>query len=99
MEPAGRHAEVTIVDALGSALTGLRTAQTQIDTSANDVANLDTPGFRPGASAQGSPSEPSATDLATETGAQITGSIAYAANARVIDVSTQLTKSLIDVLA
>jgi flagellar basal-body rod protein FlgC len=43
--------------------------------------------------------EPSGTDLTTEMAALVTGPIAYAANARVVDFSVQTTRSLLDVLA
>jgi flagellar hook-associated protein FlgK len=111
------------MDALGTATSGLRAAQLQVDIAADNVANMNTPGYTPsgiaqqevpggGVAARAVPGQappqlpgvapgdqPSGTDLTTDTVAQITGSIAYAANARVIDVSAQLTKNLIDVLA
>jgi flagellar hook protein FlgE len=113
---------VNSMDALGTATSGLRAAQLQVDIAAENVANTNTPGYTPsGIAQQAVPGgvdarvvagqappqlpgvapgdQPSGTDLTTETVSQITGSIAYAANARVIDVSAQLTKNLIDVLA
>jgi flagellar basal-body rod protein FlgC len=113
---------VGVMDALGTATSGLRAAQLQVDIAADNVANANTPGYTPsgiaqqavpgGVAARAVPEpappqlpgvapgdQPSGTDLTTETVSQITGSIAYAANARVIDVSAQLTKNLIDLLA
>lgn len=97
------------MDALGTAVSGLSASQLGLDVSADNVANADTPGHlaarvqrtaqpEGGVAASVAPG-PGQTDLATESVAQVTESIAYAANARVVDVSTQLTKSLIDVLA
>jgi hypothetical protein len=115
-------ADGRVMDALGTATSGLRAAQLQVDIAAENVANTNTPGYTPdgiaqqavpgGVAARVAPEaappqlpgvapgdQPSGSDLTTETVSQITGSIAYAANARVIDVSAQLTKNLIDVLA
>lgn len=108
------------MDAIASALSGMRAASLQLDVSANNVANASTPGFRPsrvdlstspggGVSAQisqdpapillpGVPagSQPSGTDLVSETVTMMTEPFAYAANARIVSASEQMTASLFD---
>lgn len=98
------------MDALSTATSGLQTSGLQVDVAAQNIANADTPGYQRrvvqqqaqqggGVAARSAPGPGDGTDLATETVAELTGSIAYAANARVIDVSAQLSRNLVDLLA
>ena len=86
------------MDALGTALGGLRTNQRQVDLAAYDLANENAPAPKQ-PPVPGDVGRPGGSDLAADTVSELTGSIAYAANARVVDVSAQLSRTLVDILA
>jgi flagellar hook protein FlgE len=103
------------MDAIAYALSGMQAASLQLDVSANNVANLPTPGFTPsevglsaasggGVAARVAPgpppsSGPSGTDLLAETATAIAAPVVYAANARIVTTSAQMAKSLFDAYA
>jgi flagellar basal-body rod protein FlgC len=105
----GAAADDRSVDAISTALSGMQAASLELDVAANNVANLSTPGFRPsavslsaspdgGVAAQVAPGPPTSlgTDPLNEMTTLIVAPLAYAANARVVTASEQMTASLFD---
>jgi flagellar basal body rod protein FlgG len=94
------------MSAISAAVSGMQAASLQLDVTANNVANLSTPGFRPsavalstgagGVNAQVIPGTTPGTDLLTEMVTLVTAPILYDANARVIRIAEQTTASLVD---
>ncbi len=99
------------MDPLTIALSGMRSAELRLATSAHNVANLGTSSFRPlratqtslagGGSTVQVSQEPSPreVDLAREIVDQLTASFQYEASLRVIDVTAKTRGSLIDLLS
>ena len=100
--------------ASNAALSGMRTWQLRQDVSANDIANVNTPGYsqkipvqteaRPGSQISAISAESnrspdfSNTDLATELIEQKMSVQGYGANAKVMKVQDRMTQTLIDMI-
>ena len=95
---------------VSSSLSGMRAAELMLAVSADNTANLDTPGYHAEradltststgdvlASLSRNPDE--GVDLAQETATDILGQFLYAANARVIQARRDTEQSLFDMLA
>jgi len=89
-----------MLNALSKAFAGLQASSRKLESSANNVANLSTPGFRANRgveTAKSGPVEPSNVDLAKEAVAQITAVHAFKANANVIKAVDKMTGTILDI--
>jgi len=95
------------LDALGAALSGIRSALTRQATSAHNIANVNTDGFQPlrtieeesaagGSSARVVRDDAPGVDLAGEAVEQIRSQYGLAANARVVKTQQSLLGSILD---
>ncbi len=104
-----------MISSINTALSGMQTWQLRQDISANDIANINTPGYSQKIPVQttnsmGNPqisaisSEPnesnetSNTDLATEMVEQKMSVTGYGADAKIIKVQDDMTKSLLNII-
>jgi flagellar hook-associated protein FlgK len=98
---------MSLMDAISSAQSGLAAAQTQFNVSANNIANLNTPGFSPsrvdsytdssGGVQTTTQTVAGPTDLATEAVNMDNAKNLYDANAMVIKVANKMVGSLLDI--
>jgi flagellar hook protein FlgE len=93
-----------------SALSGMRAADLQLTTTADNTANLETPGYHErrtdlatstsgGVTATVSEATQPGVDLATQMTNLITGSLLYTANARMLRAGLQTERTALDLLA
>jgi flagellar hook protein FlgE len=96
-----------IMDSFGIALSGMQAAQTQINIAANNIANINSPGFKAqrantvsapsgGVEVTGT-SNISTDDLATQMTNLQQAKFTYDANAEVVKVQSQMYGSLLDI--
>jgi flagellar hook-associated protein FlgK len=98
---------MSFMDAITSAQSGLVAAQTQLNVSANNIANFNTPGFSPsrvdsytdssGGVQTATQTVAGPTDLATEATNIDSARTLYDANAMVIRVANKMVGSLLDI--
>ena len=98
------------MDALGTALSGMQSAQARVGVSAHNVANLLTKDFRPqravqtslpsgGSVARGEQARsPEPVSIAREVVGQMQASTQYSASARIFQVGSEMRGQLIDML-
>lgn len=91
-------------------LSGMRAAQTALDSSAHNVANLNTDGFHRqevvqseqaggGVSTRITKSDTEGSDLATDMVAQLQAKNSFLANLKVFKTSAEMTGTLLDTTA
>ncbi len=98
---------MSLMDAITTAQSGLSAAQTQVNVSANNIANLDTPGFLPsrvysytdasGGVQTAVQSVAGSDDLATQVTNIESAKNLYNANAMVVEVANKMIGSLLDI--
>ncbi|MFQ5673344.1 MAG: flagellar basal body rod C-terminal domain-containing protein [Nitrospinales bacterium] len=92
-----------MLNALSSAGSGLKTSARKLQSSANNVANVLTPGFKADRGVEasdvksGAAAETSNVDLAKEAVDQITAVNAFKANANVIKAAEEMTGAILDI--
>lgn len=102
---------MSLVSAMSTALTGMSSADAKLDATANNIANLDTPGYTPtqpdlvslsdnaGVAVAGySPDSNGGPDLPTELVNLKQSATLYKANAQVVRASDQMLGTLLDVM-
>jgi flagellar hook protein FlgE len=93
-----------------SALSGMQAANVQLSTTADNTANLSTPGYRErrtdlatsasgGVTATVSQADEPGVDLAGQITSLIMGSLLYTANARMLQTGLETERSAVDILA
>jgi flagellar hook protein FlgE len=93
-----------------SAISGMQAASLRVDVVGHNTANVDTDGFRSqrvdqataaggGVTASVSTAAAPGVDLAEQAGELVTGSIAYSANAKVLQAQDEIQRTAIDLLA
>jgi flagellar hook protein FlgE len=93
-----------------SALSGMQAANLQLSTTADNTANLNTPGYRErrtdlatsatgGVVAGVSQADEPGVDLAGQMVDLVTGSLLYSANARMLETGLEIQRSVVDIRA
>jgi flagellar hook protein FlgE len=93
-----------------SSVSGMRAANTLLDVTADNTANMDTEGYRQrnvrtetdatgGVRTTVTQADQPGVDLAEQAVNQVTATVTYAANARVLQSQTEMERALLDVRA